>query len=468
MANSLSHRNRINTALRFGAPALLLFFTILSLAAWRQPSAVSAASAANPREISRVTFTVAGDVIPHQAVVQSATAQEQAAKKNAGPSETPADLHGGWDTLFSGVADAFRQADFGFVNLETPVAPVASRGSKPFQFDAPVALLQSLKASGVKVVSFANNHVFDQGQAGFAETQGHLREQGLLFLGAGATAEDAWKPIILEKDGIKIGWLGMTRWLNGHHNPVKDSEAHVAFLPYPGSGDETTGLSEAGLLDAIKAARAQCDLLLVSIHWGVEYAPDPLPHDVELAHRMLEAGAGMVIGHHPHVLQQVETYVTQDQRNGVIFFSLGNFLANQSRTYVNGLMPDKTGEPRDSIVARFAVVKRDYGPGGIRVEVSNVGIMPVWIENNHLLMKSGKEKDPDIRPVFMDRELARLQARLDELGRSGPDLTPEQKQEWIRVSSLLELLKHRRELLLARTGDDYLVAPPSPDPANVK
>jgi poly-gamma-glutamate capsule biosynthesis protein CapA/YwtB (metallophosphatase superfamily) len=470
MTNSVPDRGlRIRTLLPAAAPALLLFFTILSLAAWRQPPVVSAeASAANSREISRVTFVVAGDVIPHQAVVDSAAAQAKAAKANAGTQEAAVDPHGGWDALFSGVADVFRQADFGFVNLETPVAPVASRGSKPFQFDAPVALLQSLKASGVKVVSFANNHVFDQGQAGFAETQGHLREQGLLFVGAAATAEDAWKPIILEKDGIKIGWLGMTRWLNGHHNPVKDSEAHVAFLPYPGSGDEATGLSEAGLLDAIKAARAQCDLLLISIHWGVEYSPDPLPHDVELAHRMLEAGAGMVIGHHPHVLQQIETYVTQDQRNGVIFFSLGNFLANQSRTYVNGLMPDKTGEPRDSIIARFAVIKRDYGPGGIRVEVSNVGIMPVWIENNHLLMKSGKEKEPDIRPVFMDRELARLQARLDELGRSGPDLTPEQKQEWIRVSSLLELLKHRRELLLARTGDEYLVAPPSPDPANVK
>ncbi len=465
MAISFLERIRLKGALRAGALGLLLLPALLALPGWRQPLSAAEASAANPREISRVTFTVAGDVIPHQSVVQSASAQEQAAKKNSGPQDPPADLHGGWDALFSGVADAFRQADFGFVNLETPVAPTASRGSKPFQFDAPIALLQSLKANGVKVVSFANNHVFDQGQAGFAETQNHLREQGLLFVGAGATAEDAWKPVVLEKDGIKIGWLGMTRWLNGHHNPTKDSEAHVAFLPYPGSGDEATGLSEAGLLDAIKAARAQCDLLLVSIHWGVEYAPEPLPHDVELAHRMLEAGAGMVIGHHPHVLQQVETYVTQDQRNAVIFFSLGNFLANQSRTYVNGLMPDKTGEPRDSLVARFSVVKRDYGPGGIRVEVSNVGIMPVWIENNHLLMKSGKEKEPDIRPVFMDRELARLQARLDELGRAGPELTPEQKQEWIRVSSLLELLKHRRELLLARTGDEYLVAPPNPEPA---
>ena len=439
-----------------------LFVLVVVSLALRARHANAAEPPAYPREISRVTFAIGGDVIPHQAVVQSAAAQEQVAKTNSNPQSESIDLHGGWDTLFAGVADVFRQADFGFVNLETPVAPNSSRGSKPFQFDAPVALLQSLKASGIKILSFANNHVFDQGQAGFAESQQHLQEQGLLFVGAGATAQDAWKPVILDKNGIKIGWLGMTRWLNGHHNVEKESEPHVAFLPYPGSGDEGTGLSEAGLLDVIKAARAQCDLLLVSIHWGVEYASEPLPHDIELAHKMLEAGAGAVIGHHPHVLQQIETYTTQDQRNTVIFFSLGNFLANQSRAYVNGLMPDKTGETRDSIVAKFAVVSRDYGRGGIRVELSQVGIMPVWVENNHLGLKNGREKTPFIHPQFIDRELPRLQARLDELSRETSPLSTEQKQEWIQLSARVEMLKHRRELLLARTGDEYVVAPPNP------
>jgi poly-gamma-glutamate synthesis protein (capsule biosynthesis protein) len=446
---------------RVRASAAALCFLLLISSGLRARSANSVEAPLKPREISRVTFAVAGDVIPHQAVVQSAAAQDQAAKTGAS-AQGGTDLHGGWDALFASVADVFRHADFGFVNLETPVAPNSSRGSKPFQFDAPIALVQSLKASGVKVVSFANNHVFDQGQPGFAETLQHLREEGLLFVGAASTAQDAWKPVILEKNGIKIGWLGMTRWLNGHHNVEQESQPHVAFLPYPGTGDEATGLSEAGLLDAIKAARAQCDLLLVSIHWGVEYAPEPLPRDVELAHKMVEAGAGAVIGHHPHVLQQIETYTTQDQRNTVIFFSLGNFLANQSRAYVDDLMPDKTGEPRDSIVARFAVVRRDYGPGGIRVELTQVGILPVWIENNHLGLKSGREKTPFIHPIFIDRELPRVQARLDELSRITTPLTPEQKQEWIQVSTELDLLKHRRELLLTRTGDDYVVAPPNP------
>jgi poly-gamma-glutamate synthesis protein (capsule biosynthesis protein) len=187
-----------------------------------------------------------------------------------------------------------------------------------------------------------------------------------------------------------------------------------------------------------------------------------LPHDVELAHKILEAGASAVVGHHPHVLQQIETYMTQDQRNTVVFFSLGNLLANQSRAYVNGLMPDKTGDTRDSMVVKFAVVSRDYGPGGIRVELSQVGMLPVWIENNHLGLKSGREKMPFIHPMLIDRELPRIQARLDDLSHATEPLSAQQKEEWIQLAARLELLRHRRELLLARTGDDYVAAPPNP------
>ena len=89
----------------------------------------------------------------------------------------------GWAALFSDVADVFRSVDFGFVNMETPVAPAHSHGTKPFMFDAPVALPEALKASGIKIVSFANNHVMDQGWPGFTETREHLREVGLLFAG---------------------------------------------------------------------------------------------------------------------------------------------------------------------------------------------------------------------------------------------------------------------------------------------
>jgi len=402
-----------------------------------------------PHELAQVSFAVAGDVIPHEPVRAAAAAAGDGAV--------------GWGALFSDVSDVFEKADFGFVNLETPVAPAHSRGSKPFMFDAPVALLDGLKANGIKIVSFANNHVMDQGWAGFTETREHLRDEGLLFAGSGDTAQQAWQPVIVEANGIKVGWLGMTRWLNGNHNPDKDDQPRVNFFPYPGESGGAPGADEAQVLEAVKQARAKCDLLVVSIHWGIEYAPAPRPEDVETAHKMLDAGASVIVGHHPHVLQPVETYKTQDGRDTVIFYSLGNFLSNQSRTYVDGLMPDKDGDPRDEMIGLFSAVRKDYGPAGVRVELGHVGILPVWSENNRNELASGRTKTTVIRPILMDREIPRLQARLDELTKlstTAAPLTPEQKQEFIEATNRLKMLTDRRALLLARTGDEYLTDPP--------
>jgi len=402
-----------------------------------------------PHELAQVSFAVAGDVIPHEPVRAAAAAAGDGAV--------------GWGALFSDVSDVFEKADFGFVNLETPVAPAHSRGSKPFMFDAPVALLDGLKANGIKIVSFANNHVMDQGWAGFAETREHLRDEGLLFAGSGDSAQQAWQPVMVEANGIKVGWLGMTRWLNGNRNPDKDDQPHVNFFPYPGESGGAPGADEAQVLEAVKQARAKCDLLVVSIHWGIEYAPAPRPEDVETAHKMLDAGASVIVGHHPHVLQPVETYKTQDGRDTVIFYSLGNFLSNQSRSYVDGLMPDKDGEPRDEMIGLFSAVRKDYGPAGVRVELGHVGILPVWSENNRNEIASGHAKTPVIRPILMDREIPRLQARLDELTKlstAATPLTADQKKEFIEVTNRLKLLTDRRALLLARTGDEYVTDPP--------
>jgi len=412
-----------------------------------------------PHELAQVSFAVGGDVIPHEPVRAAAAAAAAGDPTNSQ----------GWGALFSDVADVFHRADFGFVNLETPVAPAHSHGSKPFMFDAPVALLEGLKANGIKIVSFANNHVMDQGWPGFTETREHLRDEGLLFAGSGDTAAQTWQPAITEANGIKVGWLGMTRWLNGNRNPEKDDQPHVNFFPYPGEAGGAPGADEAQVLEAIKTARAQCDFLVVSIHWGIEYAPAPRPEDVETAHKMLEAGASVVVGHHPHVLQPVETYRTQDGRNTVIFYSLGNFLSNQSRSYVDGLMPDKDGDPRDSMIGLFSAVKKDYGPAGIRVELGHVGILPVWGENNRNEIASGHAKTTIIRPILIDREIPRLQGRLDELAKLSAEadsagavkgLSQEEKKEFIEVTNRLKLLTDRRALLLARTGDDYVIDPP--------
>jgi Bacterial capsule synthesis protein PGA_cap len=452
---SLRSRGLLSGCVRLISGFALLAAITGITAACSRPAQVAAVVVPYPHDVAKVSFAVAGDVIPHQAVREAAAA--------IGEGEP------GWAGLFSDVSDVFQGADFGFVNLETPVAPAHSKGSKPFMFDAPLALPEALKTSGIKIVSFANNHVMDQGWAGFAETREHLREVGLLFAGTGDTAQQSWQPVITEANGIKVGWLGMTRWLNGNRNPDKDDQPHVNFFPYPGESGGAPGMDEAGVLAAVKAARAQCDLLVISIHWGVEYATAPRPEDVDLAHKMLDAGASVIVGHHPHVLQPVETYATADGRNTVIFYSLGNFLSNQSRNYVDGLMPDSNGDPRDSMIALFSAVRRDYGPGGVRVEVGHVGILPVWGENNRNELASGRTKKPVIHPVLIDREIPRVQAQLDVLNKiveankadpTATALTAEQKKDFIALTTQLKVLTDRREKILARTGGEYVTEPP--------
>jgi len=402
-----------------------------------------------PHELAKVSFAVAGDVIPHEPVRASAEAAGGGVQ--------------GWGALFSDVNDVLKGADFGFVNLETPVAPAHSKGSKPFMFDAPPALPEALKDNGIKIVSFANNHVMDQGWAGFAETRDHLKEIGLQFVGSGDTAEQTWQPLVVEGNGIKVGWLGMTRWLNGNRNPDKDDQAHVNFFPYPGEGGGAPGAGETRVLEAVKAAKTQCDLLVVSVHWGTEYATAPRPEDVEMAHKMLDAGASVIVGHHPHVLQPIETYTTADGRMGVIFYSLGNFLSNQSRNYVDGLMPDKDGDPRDSMIGLFSAVRNDYGPAGVKVELGHVGMLPAWGENNRNAIAAGKSKTPNIHPVLIDREIPKVQAKLEELKKAagnGGEMTAEQKQQFIELNKEWKMLLDRRSQILARTGDEYLMDPP--------
>jgi poly-gamma-glutamate capsule biosynthesis protein CapA/YwtB (metallophosphatase superfamily) len=440
------------TALRARLAGLLLPAGFFALAIWplacRAPRETRPASAVSyPNELGRVTFAVAGDVIPHGPVKKAAAANGAGAA--------------GWAALFSQVSEVFRKADLGFVNMETPVAPKNSRGSKPFMFNAPVDLIAGLKASGINIVSFANNHVMDQGWTGFAETREHLREQDMLFAGSSDTAAAAWRPVIVEKNGIKIGWLGMTRWLNGNRNPADANRPHVNFFPYPLDRNDANGMDEAGVLAAITRARASCDLLVVSIHWGVEYAPAPRADDIAVAHRMLDAGASVIVGHHPHVVQRVETYRTPDGRTALIFFSLGNFLSNQSRDYADRTSPDREGDPRDAIIGLFSAIRRDYGPAGVRVELGEISVLPVWGENNRNEWAMGRDNVILIRPVLIDPEILRLKTRLDKLRRNGgvTSLTGAERAGATEAANQLKVLEDRRRLLLARTGGDYFARP---------
>lgn len=160
-----------------------------------------------------------------------------------------------------------------------------------------------LANAGVDVASVANNHAFDFGARGALDTQRALRDAGVTPIGGGR-GDDARAPVIREVRGLRVGILAFAEQVN--HPPGRG--ARIAWL-------------NAQAIEDVRALEARVDVVLVSIHWGHEFVEEPTAGQIAFAHRLVDAGADAIIGHHPHVLQSVERY-----RDRPILYSLGNFV----------------------------------------------------------------------------------------------------------------------------------------------
>lgn len=227
------------------------------------------------------------------------------------------------DTLypFRVVLDTFATADLLFGNLESPIAPdahpVEAQGIK---FTAPLLAATSLARAGFTIVSTANNHAWDGGERGVAQTMNRLSERGVRFVGSGYGRDMAEQPVIIERRGWRIGFFAVTRaW-----NPAPDHFYRHAGSRYVAWGDPNW------LYPAIKQLKASgmVDLVVVSVHGGTEYQPEPKPSFQHFLEGLADAGADLVLAHHPHVLQPVVF------RHGTpIVQSLGNFVFSQTEPW---------------------------------------------------------------------------------------------------------------------------------------
>jgi poly-gamma-glutamate synthesis protein (capsule biosynthesis protein) len=393
-----------------------------------------------------VELVFGGDVIPHGEVKEAAADHARASPGDAGSARSL--NNEGWDHVFGPIADVLRSADVSMVNLETPVSGDPLARTAPLLFDAPPALLHALAAAGVDVVSLANNHAFDQRRAGIEATWRHLAEAGLQGVGSGASEAAAWEPLIVEKHGMRIGFLSFTRWFNGSNNPAEpDVSPHVAYVPYSlrASGNWR---SPESAVELVRAAARRCDALIVAIHWGIEYLHTPQPEDRGLARALLEAGALAIIGHHPHVLQPIEPYRTRSGRDTLIAFSLGNLIANQDRHYIHGRRTEADGSKRDSVLLRLSLSRPQPGAP---VSLDGVSVLPVWIENNHYVALGRDQVPRHIQPVLLDEELQAIHARLQTLSARALSQPRDVREERTALERRLDLVRHRRELILRIT-----------------
>ncbi|MGH3370291.1 MAG: CapA family protein, partial [Nocardioidaceae bacterium] len=210
---------------------------------------------------------------------------------------------------FAAVAPPLASAALAVANAEMAIAAGGVAVDKTYTFRAPPSAATRLAAAGIDIANLANNHSLDFGVDALLETIGHLRSNGVATVGAGRNADEAFAPALATVGGVRVAVLGTSRvvprrgWAAGDGPGIAS-----AFL-------------ERRLLAAVRAARAGADVVIVAVHWGLEGHACPEPDQERLGAALLDAGASVVLGSHPHVLQPI----VADGRS-VLAHSLGNFV----------------------------------------------------------------------------------------------------------------------------------------------
>jgi hypothetical protein len=241
------------------------------------------------------------------------------------------------DSMFRSTGAVLRASDITFGNCETPYSEPAPRNpiARGALLGSPASVPALAGAAGFNVMSFANNHHLDYGYPAFARTLELLHENGIATCGAGANIEEARMPAIIESHGVRVGFLAYNSisLLGFEAGPEKPGAAPLrAHTVYEQVEQEQPGTKPdiwtypnyedlAAMVEDVKKAREQTDVLIFTCHWGLHYIGGAIAdYERVIARAAIDAGADLVLGHHQHVLRGVDTY-----RGKLIFHGLGNF-----------------------------------------------------------------------------------------------------------------------------------------------
>ena len=227
-----------------------------------------------------------------------------------------------YDACFKWIKPYLKKADFAIANLEVPIA------GKPYSgypaFSSPDALLDALKNAGFNLLLTGNNHVLDRGNSGLERTIHQLSKRKFLFAGSyiDENQRDSLYPVILQSKGLKIIILNCTYGTNG--NEVQEP----ALVNYIDTVEIINDIKEADKLGA--------DFKIMTIHWGTEYELQANEFQRKMAQFFVNHGINMIIGSHPHVVQNAERLYTKDNSAVPVYYSLGNFISNQRQANSDG------------------------------------------------------------------------------------------------------------------------------------
>ncbi len=291
-----------------------------------------------------IKFLVAGDNIIHENVFLDARSRAK-----AGESYNFIDM-------YDGVADVIADADLAFINQETPVGG-DSLGIVGYpNFNSPEAAGETLVELGFDIINVANNHMLDKGERSYKGSLEFWGSQPITMLGGYKNREDYENIRVVEKDGISIAFISYTYDTNNMKLPATSE----MYIPYT---------DEAEVVAMTKKAREKADLVFVVMHWGQENENSHIPSASErrLAQSITDAGADVIIGMHPHVIQPIEWYTAPDETKTLVIFSVGSFISTQynNRNLVGGL-------------ATFDIVKNKNG----EISIENPLLDPIVIHYN--------------------------------------------------------------------------------------
>lgn len=247
-----------------------------------------------PQKISEVRVVAVGDIMLDRHIRKYAVER----------------FAGSYAQYFHAITE-FAQGAVLFGNLEGPIAESGTRVGSMYSFRMDPVVWGEFVRAGFDVLSFANNHIGDYAQPAYKETIARAGVERIALTGVQTTTNTP-PLVVTEHEGVRIGWLGYTdvgpEWMR-----PEEGRVGVALL------DEQT------LVRDIALAREQADVVMVSVHWGEEYATTANTRQRRIARAAIDAGAHVVLGHHPHVAQEVEEY-----NGGVIAYSLGNYIFDQN------------------------------------------------------------------------------------------------------------------------------------------
>ncbi|MEX2117814.1 MAG: CapA family protein [Bacteroidota bacterium] len=257
-------------------------------------------------------------------------------------------------------APIFQHYDIVFGNLESQVTDQGGETQHPrdrYIFAAPPQAARALIQAGISVVSTANNHAFDYGMQGLAETVDLLDAAGVRFIGSSKDSVGLFNPALIERNGISIGFV-----------------AYTEFVNQKGAWQGRISLFDAGRArKEIAALRDAADIIVASYHGGVEYVDRPPKYTLSQMRQLIDLGADIVIGHHPHVPQGVEQY-----KGKWIFHSLGNFLFLQTQ--------------REWTQKSFAVAM-EFVRDSQNVRIDGISLLPLLVSNQPTFEVTGQARE---------------------------------------------------------------------------